>query len=123
MVADESMIGRAVENFLTNALRHTPESGEIRVSAEAEANGTRICVYNSGSHLTPEQLARIWDVFYTGENGERANGHGVGLAIVKSIAQLHGGNVSAKNGSEGVVFCLSIPHDQTRHLLNKSAQI
>jgi len=111
MVADEPMIIRAVENFLTNALRHTPESGEICVNAEAEAEAgrTRICVFNSGSHLTQEQLERIWDVFYTGENSDRANGHGVGLAIVKSIAQLHGGSVSAENQADGVAFCIVIP--------------
>ena len=107
--ADETMIGRAVENFLTNALRHTPESGEIRVHAETEAGQTRICVYNSGSSLTGEQLERIWDVFYTGGSGGRASGHGVGLAIVKSIARLHGGSVSAENRDNGVEFCLLLP--------------
>ena len=107
--ADEAMIGRAVENFLTNALRYTPESGEIRVRAEAEAGKTRICVYNSGSRLTAEQLERIWDVFYTGGNGDRASGHGVGLAIVKSIAALHGGSVSAENREDGVEFYLQLP--------------
>ena len=106
--ADETMISRAVENFLTNALRHTPESGEISVRAVAQAGKMRICVYNSGSHLSQEQLEHIWDVFYTGENGDRANGHGVGLAIVKSIAQLHGGSVSAQNGKDGVEFCMQL---------------
>ena len=109
ILADETMISRAVENFLTNALRHTPDSGEIRVRAVAKAGKMRICVYNSGSHLSQEQLERIWDVFYTGENGDRANGHGIGLAIVKSIAQLHGGSVSAENRLDGVEFCLQLP--------------
>ncbi len=109
ILADEAMIGRAVENFLTNALRYTPESGEIRVCAEAKAGQMRICVYNTGSHLSQEQLERIWDVFYTGEGGDRVNGHGIGLAIVKSIAQLHGGSVSAENRTDGVEFCLQLP--------------
>ena len=109
ILADETMISRAVENFLTNALRYTPESGEIRVRAVAKAAKMRICVYNSGSHLSQEQLERIWDVFYTGESGERATGHGIGLAIVKSIAQLHGGSVSAENRTDGVEFCLQLP--------------
>ena len=112
LFADETMIGRVVENFLTNALRHTPESGEIRVRAEAEAGKARICVFNSGSSLTAEQLERIWDVFYTGENGGRSSGHGVGLAIVKSIAQLHGGSVSAENLVDGVEFCMQLPVKQ-----------
>lgn len=109
ITADETMISRAIENFLTNALRHTPESGEIRVRAEAQADKTRISVYNSGSHLSQEQLEHIWDVFYTGESGGHANGHGVGLAIVKSIAQLHGGRVSAKNSVSSVEFSLLLP--------------
>ena len=109
LLADETMIVRSVENFLSNALRYTPESGEIRVRAAAKANKARICVYNSGSHLSQEQLGRIWDVFYTGENGDRANGHGIGLAIVKSIAQLHGGSVSVENRTDGVEFWLQLP--------------
>ena len=107
--ADEKMISRAVENFLTNALRHTPDSGEIRAYAIVKDANLHICVYNSGSHLSQEQLERIWDVFYTGENGDRGNGHGIGLAIVKSIAQLHGGSVSAENRLDGVEFCLRLP--------------
>ena len=112
LYADETMITRAVENFVTNALRHTPDAGEIRVRAEATAGGARICVYNSGSHLTPEQLDRIWDVFYTGETGDQPHGHGVGLAIVKSIALLHGGSVSVQNRDDGVEFCLSLPRTE-----------
>ncbi len=112
LFADETMIGRAVENFLTNALRYTPESGEIRVRAETEAGKARICVYNSGSGLTTDQLERIWDVFYTGGTGGRSSGHGVGLAIVKSIAQLHGGSVSAENRADGVEFCMLLPLKQ-----------
>ena len=107
--ADEAMITRAVENFLTNALRHTPESGEIRVRAEAEGKRTHISVFNTGARLSGEQLERIWDVFYTGGGNDRASGHGVGLAIVKSIAQLHGGSVSAENQEDGVVFSLYLP--------------
>ena len=107
--ADETMLGRAIENFLSNAIRHTPESGVIHVRAEIEADKVRFCVHNSGSHLSQDQLEHIWDVFYTGESNDRANGHGVGLAIVKSIAQLHGGGVWAKNTGDGVEFCLYLP--------------
>jgi signal transduction histidine kinase len=107
------MISRAIENYLTNALKHTPESGEIRMRGEAEPGGVRICVYNTGSHLTKEQLEHVWDVFYTGAEEDRRNGHGVGLAIVKSIAQLHGGSVSAANRESGVEFCLRIPKRST----------
>ena len=109
ILADEKMISRAIENFLTNALRHTPESGEIYVRAITKAANMHICVYNSGSHLSKEQSERIWDVFYTCENGDRANGHGIGLAIVKSIAHLHGGGVSAENRADGVEFSLQLP--------------
>lgn len=110
IIADESMIGRAVENFLTNALRHTADSGQILVSADTEAGRTYIRVYNSGSRLAQEQLEHVWDVFYTGDSGDRANGHGLGLAIVKSIALLHGGSVSVENRETGIEFSLAIPN-------------
>ena len=54
-------------------------------------------------------MEHVWDVFYTGEPGDRANGHGIGLAIVKSIAQLHGGSVSAENSADGVEFRMLLP--------------
>ncbi len=107
--ADEEMIDRAIANFLTNALKHTPDSGEIRVSAATIAGKLQLAVYNSGSHLSREQMEHVWDVFYTGEPGDRANGHGIGLAIVKSIAQLHGGSVSAENSADGVEFSMLLP--------------
>lgn len=109
--ADEALLGRALENFLTNAIRYTPAQGEIRVSAEQTGHATKLCVFNSGSSIPPEQLERIWDVFYTGEgaNGRDSGGHGVGLAIVKSIAELHGGSVAVQNRDDGVEFCLQLP--------------
>ena len=109
--ADEALIGRALENFLTNAVRHTPARGKIGVRAEQTGSSTKLCVYNSGSSIPPEQLDRVWDVFYTGEgaNGRDSGGHGVGLAIVKSIAELHGGSVAAQNRDDGVEFCLQLP--------------
>ena len=108
--ADAELVDRALSNLMTNAIRHTPEQGEIRLSVEYEAKNAVLRVFNTGAHIPAEELDRIWDVFYsTDQSRGRDSGHGVGLAIVQSIAALHGGSVSARNRADGVEFCILLP--------------
>jgi len=109
--ADEELMDRALSNLLTNAIRHTPEKGEIQLSVEYEAKNAVLRVRNTGSPIPAEELDRIWDVFYSTDQsrGRDSGGHGVGLAIVQSIAALHGGSVSARNREDGVEFCMLLP--------------
>ncbi len=108
---DFELLDRALSNLLTNAIRHTPEQGEILLSIEFVANNALLRVCNTGEPILEEELGRIWDVFYSADQsrGRESGGHGVGLAIVQSIAALHGGSVSAKNREDGVEFSLQIP--------------
>jgi signal transduction histidine kinase len=108
---DFELLDRALSNLLTNAIRYTPEQGEILLSVEMEEQNAVLRVFNSGAHIPAEELDRIWDVFYTMDRarGRGSDGHGVGLAIVQSILALHGGSVSARNTEDGVEFCLQIP--------------
>ena len=109
--ADFELLDRALSNLLTNAIRHTPEQGEVLLSIEIEAKSAVLRVYNTGAPIPAEELDRIWDVFYTMDRarGRDSGGHGVGLAIVQSIAALHGGSVSAENREDGVEFCMKLP--------------
>ena len=108
---DFELLDRALSNLLTNAIRHTSEQGEIVLSVDLEASNAFLRVRNTGAHIPAEELDRIWDVFYTIDRarGRESGGHGVGLAIVQSIAALHGGSASARNTEDGVEFCLQIP--------------
>lgn len=111
--ADELMLGRAVSNLLSNALRHSPPGSVITVRAIARADGSaEIGVANPGAGIAPEHLPRIFDRFYRARSAreDSASGSGLGLAIVKSIAELHGGTIDVKS-TPGVrtVFTLTLP--------------
>lgn len=108
---DFELLDRALSNLLTNAIRHTPEQGEVLLSIEVEAKSAVLRVRNTGAPIPAEELDRIWDVFYTMDRarGRESGGHGVGLAIVQSITALHGGSVSARNMEDGVEFCMKLP--------------
>ena len=111
--ADETLVERAVVNFVTNAIHHVEgEQRLIRVSASARpAGGARVTVSNTGAPIPPGELDRVWDLFHKGDRARsRAyGGHGLGLSIVKRIADLHGGTVGVENVDEGVRFFLDLP--------------
>ncbi|MDP2811957.1 MAG: ATP-binding protein, partial [Rhodocyclaceae bacterium] len=103
---DKLMLRRALANLLSNAIRHTPAGGTIRVGIESSGEGTKLTVENSGEPIPQEQLARIFDRFYRGDASRHDGGEGagLGLAITRSIIRAHGGNISVRSGMEGVCF-------------------
>jgi two-component system sensor histidine kinase MprB len=99
-------LGRAVNNLLDNAARHSPEGGVVEVSV----GPTGIRVRDHGPGIAPEDLPHVFDRFYRGTTSRGKQGSGLGLAIVRQVAQQHGGSVSAHNASDGgAVFTLQLP--------------
>src|SRR6516165_7835212 len=96
--ADPDLFERAVGNLLDNALRFTAEHGSIRVAVSKHNSDFEITVSDNGSGIAPEHLPRVFDRFYRAESSRGSDGAGLGLALVKSIVDLHGG--SAKIQSE-----------------------
>jgi two-component system heavy metal sensor histidine kinase CusS len=92
--ADPLLFGRMLSNLIDNALRHTPAGGEIDVSVRTLPNETEIVVRDSGSGIAAEHLPRVFDRFYRADASRSSEGSGLGLALVKSIAELHGGSVA-----------------------------
>lgn len=102
--ADPALIERAVANFLTNAIRHTPQGGAIELSISASAEGrTVVSLANTGEPIRPEDLEKVFDRLYRGEYARSSPGSGLGLTIAKRIAELHGGALSIRNREEGGV--------------------
>lgn len=96
--SDAALLRRMVSNLLANALRHTPAGGQVELSAGATADGgAEIVVADNGAGIPPEHLVRVFDRFYRAEamppSGE-PKGFGLGLAIVRSIMHLHGGEAT-----------------------------
>lgn len=95
-----------IQNFLSNAISHTPDGGEIRIYTEPYKAGRRVCVYNSGSQVEEDKLESIWYSFYRADGSHnRADGrYGLGLSIVKAIMQSISGDFGVFNTENGVVF-------------------
>jgi signal transduction histidine kinase len=109
--ADARRVRQILVNLLSNASRHTPADGVIAISATTTDGDTRISVRNTGSHLTPDECARVFDRFYRTDPARQrtTGGTGLGLAIVKHLAEAHGGRVWAESSAEGVVFHVTLP--------------
>ena len=96
MFADPQLVRRALSNLVSNALKHTPRGGSVRLEADATPKGgCRLSVIDSGSGIAAEHLPKLTHRFYRVDpsRGAAQGGAGLGLAIVKSIMALHGGTL------------------------------
>jgi two-component system heavy metal sensor histidine kinase CusS len=91
--ADPDLFERALANLLDNALRFTPENGSIEIRLSDQNTDFEVAVIDSGSGIAAEHLPRVFDRFYRAEPSRGSDGAGLGLALVKSIVELHGGSV------------------------------
>jgi two-component system heavy metal sensor histidine kinase CusS len=108
--ADPVLFGRAVSNLVDNALRFTPDGGTIRISIAVRAASSEISVDDTGCGIAAEHLPRVFDRFYRADSSRTAHGAGLGLALVKSIMNLHGGSATLKSEiSRGTTVVLSFP--------------
>ena len=108
-LVDGDRIARVMTNFLTNAIRHTPIGGEIRVRVESTDRVVRFAVTNTGDPIPPEVLPQLWTPFFRADPARsHAEGTGLGLAIAKSIVALHGGVCGAANTPDGVCFSFAV---------------
>jgi two-component system heavy metal sensor histidine kinase CusS len=108
--ADPTLFERAVGNLVDNALRFTPENGSIQIALAERTNDFEVAVSDNGSGVAPEHLPRVFDRFYRAEPSRGSDGAGLGLALVKSIVDLHGG--TAKIQSEvgrGTTVSITFP--------------
>ncbi len=100
---DAVRLAQVVSNLLTNAARYTDPGGAITLSAEVEENDIVIRVKDNGRGISPELLPHVFDLFFQGSHTrDRAEGGlGIGLTLVRSLVQLHGGSVEALSAGVG----------------------
>lgn len=99
--ADPLLFSRALSNLVDNAVRFTPDGGTIEVSLGVKAEEARISVHDSGPGIAAEHLPRVFDRFYRADSSRSSVGTGLGLALVKSITDLHGGRAEVQNDPAG----------------------
>ena len=107
--ADPILFQRAVSNLVANAISHTPRGGIVHLAARVRPQGTDVSVENSGPGIAPEHLPHIFDRYYRADAARSVSlqSSGLGLAIVRAIMQLHGGEVGVHiNDKQHTVFFL-----------------
>jgi signal transduction histidine kinase len=109
VVGDSDRLEQALQNLAANALRHTPEGGEILLKSSLAPEGSMLTVRDTGPGIPDEHLPLIFERFYKVDAARKAaGGSGLGLSIVKAIVERHGGRISARNDS-GAVFEILLP--------------
>jgi signal transduction histidine kinase len=106
---DPDRLEQALQNLAANALRHTPDGGEIHLSSSLAPGGSLLTVRDTGPGIPEEHLPLIFERFYKVDAARKAaGGSGLGLSIVKAIVERHGGRITARN-ENGAVFEILLP--------------
>jgi len=111
---DLDRMTQVLGNLISNALRYTPEGGEIALLADAGGNLVRLRVRDNGSGIQPEDIPHIFDRFYRSDSARRQDREGsesgLGLAIAKSIVTANGGTIDVSSIiGEGTTFTITLP--------------
>ncbi len=109
---DPARMRQAFANLLDNALKYTPEGGEVWVSCERNAaDGTvRVVVRDNGPGIPTNEQSRVWDRLYRGDQSRTQRGLGLGLSLVKAVVEAHGGHVEVHSrAGQGAAFTVTLP--------------
>jgi heavy metal sensor kinase len=110
MRADEALLRRMFGNLLNNALTYTPRGGSVKVSLAKLQAGVELRVADTGPGIPPEDRERVFERFVRLDPARAAGGAGLGLAIARWVAEVHGGRVEVlSSGPQGTVFAAKLP--------------
>ncbi|HVE70161.1 MAG TPA: hybrid sensor histidine kinase/response regulator [Thermoanaerobaculia bacterium] len=117
--ADPLRAAQVVANVIGNAIKYTPEGGHVVVTVERDGDNACVRVTDDGVGIAPDRIGTIFELFAQAENaiGRAQGGMGIGLALVRSLLELHGGGITAKSdgvgrGSEFVIRFPLAQHDE-----------
>lgn len=99
VLADRSLVQRAITNVVSNAIRHALPGSTIRIEIAAQTDSSTLAVVNAGNVIAAEHLPHLFERFYRADTGRSRHdgGSGLGLPIVRAIMQLHGGTVEVSS--------------------------
>lgn len=112
IAADMQKLHRVLANLLANAVRHTPDGGDVRLGASADNGVIAIVVADSGEGIAPEDLPHVFERFFRGDRSRSraSGGAGLGLAIARGLVQAHGGSIAAESRpGVGATFTVRLP--------------
>jgi signal transduction histidine kinase len=105
---DKAALTTAFLNILDNAIKFTPEKGQIHIQMHPGPDFLEISITNTFEKIPEEELSRIFVPFHR-TKASKAGGSGLGLAIAKKIIDRHGGNIGAYNSAKGFEIRISLP--------------
>jgi signal transduction histidine kinase len=109
LTADRSRLRQVLANLLDNAIKYTAAGGRVEVAAHRQEGTVVIRVRDSGMGFTPDELPRIWDRLYRGDQGRSQRGLGLGLSLVRAVVQAHGGQIEVSSAvGVGSTFTISL---------------
>jgi signal transduction histidine kinase len=109
---DRDLMERVLTNLVTNAIKYTPPSGEIRLNARLvhDGHGVELSVSDSGQGIPPEAHAHIFERFYQASDGDRRLGTGLGLYFCRLAVEAHGGSIAVQSAlGQGSTFTILLP--------------
>ncbi|CAN7663794.1 ATP-binding protein [Agrobacterium tumefaciens] len=109
IVGDADLVSQLLTNLLANAMRHTPVGSRIEMSVRREASFIELTVSDDGPGIPVNEVPRVFDRFYRLEKSRTTFGSGLGLSMVKAIADLHQAHTSVADNSPGLKLTISFP--------------
>ncbi len=109
---NEELLKQVWINLLDNAIKFSPHGGSVSVDLRSDDEYVKVSVQNTGSEISEEDRQKIWNKFYQADRSHTTEGNGIGLAIVKRIAGLHGGDVAVESKDGIVCFSVLLPLEQ-----------
>jgi signal transduction histidine kinase len=114
VLGDATRLRQAIANLVDNAIKYTPSGGQVNVEALVEGEEAVVRVSDTGPGVPASEQPRVWERLYRGDASRSERGLGLGLSLVRVIAEAHGGRVTLANGPEsGAVFELRLPLSRT----------
>ena len=114
-LCDRLKIDRVISNLIHNAIRYTPEGGDIEITMDQDEDNIHIFVRDTGVGIEPDDLPQIFERFYRVDRARSRDtgGTGLGLFIAKKIILLHGGNITVTSTpNEGSTFEVVLPKNK-----------
>jgi signal transduction histidine kinase len=111
--ANEELLRQVWLNLIDNAVKYSPEYGFVAIRIREDMDGwCHVVIANSGEEIPEDKRSKIFEKFYQADESHSAEGNGIGLAIVKYVTELHGGEVSVECANGVTAFTVKLPRNQ-----------
>ncbi|MEO1796284.1 MAG: ATP-binding protein [Pseudomonadota bacterium] len=112
---DQELVEQLLSNLLDNALEHSRDGAHVRLILERDAHHIALSVADDGPGIPPLHRERIFDRFYRGDASRTTPGNGLGLSLVRAIAELHFGRARVEDRTDATIVRIEFPRDSATH--------